>query len=141
MTALAALDAGALTTILTVVLSGGALSAVLALLLFPSQRAKLGAEREAVRVASDVSLAGGYGELVQALREERVSMRAEIERQGAKIDRQGAKIDRLEESLAMSRSANARLDESVELGRRESAKLRAALAEFSDTINGPKNRA
>ena len=111
-----------ITTILTVVLSGGALSAVLALLLFPSQRAKLGAEREAVRVASDVSLAGGYGELVTALRTE--------------IDRLEAKVTRLDESLAASRHQNARLDETVELGRRESAQLRAALAEFGKTING-----
>lgn len=102
------MSALAITAIIAVV--SGALTALITLLLFPSQRAKLGAEREAVQVASQVSLAGGYGELVAALREE---------------------IDRLQVSLSASRN-------DTEACRREIVGLRGQLAEFGRTINGLK---
>ena len=102
------MSALAITAIIAVI--SGALTALITLLLFPSQRAKLGAEREAVQIASQVSLAGGYGELVAALREE---------------------IDRLQVSLTASRN-------DTEACRREIVGLRGQLAEFGRTINGIK---
>jgi hypothetical protein len=95
----------AITAIIAVV--SGALTAIITLLLFPSQRAKLGAEREAAQVASQVSLAGGYGELVDALREE---------------------INRLQTSLTASRN-------DTEACRREIVALRGQLAEFGSVLN------
>ena len=103
------MNAQTVTTILSVVLGGGFLAALGALFLLPSQRAKLGAEREQVQVASQVSLAGGYGELVDALREYSTALREEI--------------TRLRSQLVTARTDN-------EGARREIHALRADLAEF-----------